>query len=73
MENIKEKIEAIVEKLTKDEALRTQFQKDPVKAVEKLLGVDLPDDIVDQVVKGVKGKMTADKLGGAVAALKKLF
>ena len=73
MENLKEKIEEIVEKLTKDEALRTQFQKDPVKAVEKLLGVDLPDDIVDQVVKGVKGKMTADKLGGAVDALKKLF
>ena len=43
------------------------------QAVEKLLGVDLPDDIVDQVVKGVKGKMTADKLGGAVDALKKLF
>ena len=73
MENIKEKIEEIVEKLTKDEFLRAQFQKDPVKAVEKLLGVDLPDDIVDQVVKGVKGKMTADKLGGAVDALKKLF
>ena len=73
MDNIKEKIEEIVEKLTKDEALRTQFQKGPVKAVEKLLGVDLPDDIVDQVVKGVKGKMTADKLGGAVDALKKLF
>lgn len=73
MDNIKEKIEEIVEKLTKDEALRAQFQKDPVKAVEKLLGVDLPDDIVDQVVKGVKGKMTADKLGGAVDALKKLF
>ena len=73
MDNIKEKIEEIVEKLTKDEALRAQFQKDPVKAVEKLLGVDLPDDIVDQVVKGVKGKMTADKLGGAVDVLKKLF
>ena len=73
MDNIKEKIEEIVEKLTEDEALRAQFQKDPVKAVEKLLGVDLPDDIVDQVVKGVKGKMTADKLGGAVDALKKLF
>ena len=73
MDNIKEKIEEIVEKLTKDEALRTQVQKDPVKAVEKLLGVDLPDDIVDQGVKGVKGKMTADKLGGAVDVLKKLF
>ena len=34
MDNIKEKIEEIVEKLTKDETLRVQFQKDPVKAVE---------------------------------------
>ena len=71
--DIKEQVERIVEKIQKDKALQAQFKKDPVKAVEKLLGVDLPDDIVDQVVKGVKGKMTADKLGGAVDVLKKLF
>lgn len=73
MDNIKAKIEEIVEKFAKDDALRAQFQKDPVKTVEKLLGVDLPDDVVDQVVKGVKGKLTADKLSGAADALKKLF
>ena len=71
--DIKAKIEEIVGKIAKDPALKAQFQKDPIKAVETVLGVDLPDDIVDQVVKGVKGKMTADKLGGAVDALKKLF
>jgi len=71
--DIKEKIEEIAEKLTKDEALRSQFQKDPVKAVEKLLGVDLPDEMIEQVVKGVKGKLTVDKLGGAMDSLKKLF
>lgn len=71
--DIKEKITEAVEKITKDEALQTQFQKDPVKAVEKVLGVDLPDDLMEKVVAGVKGKMTADNLSGAVDQLKKLF
>lgn len=71
--DIKEKITEAVEKITKDEALRAQFQKDPVKAVEKVLGVDLPDDLMEKVVAGVKGKMTADDLSGAVDQLKKLF
>lgn len=71
--DIKEKITEAVEKITKDEALRAQFQKDPVKAVEKVLGVDLPDDLMEKVVAGVKGKMTADNLSGAMDQLKKLF
>ena len=71
--DIKEQITAVVEKVTKDEALRELFKKDPVKAVEKVLGVDLPDDLVEKVVAGVKGKMTADNLSGAVDQLKKLF
>ena len=73
MELVKKKIEEVVEKIRNDKNFAAKFQKDPVKALEGVLGVDLPDDIVDQVVKGVKGKMTADKLGGAVDALKKLF
>lgn len=71
--DIKEQISKVVEKITKDEALRTQFTKDPVKAVEKVLGVDLPDDLVQKVVVGVKGKLTADSVSGAVDQLKKLF
>ena len=47
MTDIKEKIEELAEKIMKDSALQTQFKKDPVKAVEKLLGVDLPDDVID--------------------------
>ena len=73
MTDIKEKIEELAEKIMKDSALRAQFQKDPVKAVEKLLGVDLPDDVIDKVVKGVQAKVSVDKVSGAVDALKKLF
>ena len=71
--DIKAKVEEIVEKITKDKELQAQFQKEPVKAVEKLLGVDLPDDVVEKVVAGVKAKLTGDKLSGAADALKKLF
>ena len=71
--NVKEKVEEIVSKLTQDDGLRAQFQSNPVKAVEKLLGVDLPDDLAQKIVQGVKGKLTVDKLSGAADALKKLF
>ena len=71
--DIKAKIEEIVEKVTKDKDLKEQFQKDPVKAVEKVLGVDLPDDAVEKIVAGVKAKLTGDKLAGAADSLKSLF
>ncbi len=71
--DIKEKVEELVEKVTKDPALKEQFQKDPVKAVEKVLGVDLPDEAVEKIVAGVKGKLTVDAVGDVADKLKKLF
>lgn len=71
--DIKEKIEAVVDKLTGDKDLMDQFKKDPVKALEKVLGVDLPDEAIEQVVSGVKAKLTADKIGDVADALKGLF
>lgn len=71
--DVKEKIQEMVEKVTSDKDLQEQFQKEPVKAVEKVLGVDLPDDIVEKVVDGVKAKLTADKVSDVAGALKKLF
>ena len=71
--DIKAKVEEIVAKVQKDPDFLKQFQADPVKAVESVAGVDLPDDVVNQVVSGVKAKMTGDKIGGVVDGLKKLF
>ena len=71
--DIKEQIESIVEKLQKDKALQAQFKKDPVKAVEKLLGVDLPDDMVEKVVAGVNAKLSLDDVSGIVGNLKKFL
>ena len=71
--DIKAQIESIAEKIRKHNSLQADFKKDPVKAVEKMLGVDLPDEVIEKVVTGVKAKVSLDDLSGAMGALKKLF
>jgi len=71
--DIKEKINEVVEKVTKDKEFQEKFQKDPVKAVESVLGVDLPDDLVEKIIDGVKGKITAEKVSDVVDSFKKMF
>lgn len=66
--DIKAKIEEIVDKVKNDKDIGEKFQKDPTKTVEGLIGVDLPEDQINAVVEGVKGKVKLDgitsKLGG---------
>ena len=38
-----------------------------------MLGVDLPDDLIEKVIDGVKAKLTLDNAKDALGALKKLF
>ncbi len=71
--DVKEQISKVVEKVTKDPSMLKQFDKEPVKVIEKVLGVDLPDEIVEKVITGVKAKVASDKVSDAVDALKKLF
>ena len=61
------------EKVLNDKELMEQFKKDPIKAAEKILGVDLPDDIIEKVVAGVKAQITAESAKDVMGALKKLF
>ncbi|MBR5902929.1 MAG: hypothetical protein IKZ15_01745 [Clostridia bacterium] len=71
--DIKKKIEELVEKIQSDKELQAQFQKEPVAALESLLGVDLPEDQIQQLVEGIKLKLTADNIGSALGALGGLF
>lgn len=71
--DVKAKIEEAVEKLQKDPVLLKSFQSDPIKTVEKLVGVDLPDDKLQPLVTGIKAKLAASDLGGKLDGLKKLF
>jgi len=68
--DVKEKINEVVEKVQKDPNFMEEFKKDPVKAVESVLGVDLPDDVINQVIAGVKGKVSLDKASGVIDAIK---
>jgi hypothetical protein len=71
--DIKAKIEEIVAKIKGDKNLLANFKNDPVKTVEGLIGVDLPDDIVEKIVEGVKGKITVDKAKDVLGSIKGLF
>lgn len=71
--DIKEKIEAIVEKVKNDKSFAEKFKNDPVKAIESVSGIDLPDDMIDKVVDAVKAKITTDKAGDILGGIKKLF
>ena len=71
--DIKAKIEELAAKLQKDPALLQSFQKDPVKTLERLIGVDLPEEQLQPLVTGIKAKLAASGLGEALGGLKKLF
>lgn len=71
--DIKEQINKIVEKVKNEPEIAELFKKEPIKAVEKVLGVDLPDDVIEKVVEGVKAKVNLDKASDALGKLKKLF
>ncbi len=82
--DIKEKISDIVENAVKmlkeDKNLLKNFQDEPVKTLEKLIGKDLPDEQVEKVIELIKAKLTADDIAdkaedikGALKGLGKLF
>ncbi len=66
--DIKAKIDEIVDKVKNDKDFADKFKSEPVKAVEDVVGVDLPDDQIKGLVDGVKAKVDlggiADKIGG---------
>ena len=71
--DIKQLIEKLAKSVSENDAAKAKFEKDPIKAVEQVLGVDLPDEIVEKVIAGVKAKITADQISDAAGFLKKLF
>ena len=71
--DIKATVEDLIKKLKLDSALMDLFKKNPLQAVEKTLGVKLPDDQMKAVVDGVKAKLSLDKADGALDQVKGIF
>jgi len=67
--NVKEIIENLIDEIQKDGKLGAQFEKEPVKVIEKIIGKDLPDDVVEKIVDGVKAKIGMEKVSGALDML----
>lgn len=73
MQDIMEKVEELVKKISSNKALKDQFMKDPVEVLEKVLKVDLPNEQLDKVVDAIKAKLAVDDIGDALGALGGLF
>ena len=71
--DIKAKVEELVAEIQKNPKLLSQFKENPVPVIEKLVGMDLPDDQIMQLADLVKAKIDLDKAGDLLKGLGGLF
>ena len=66
---MKEKVNEIVKKVQSDPKMLDKFKKNPVKTVEGIIGVDLPDDQINSIVEAVKAKININDIGSSIKGL----
>ena len=71
--DIKAKIEEVVKKLMNDKSLMAKFERNPVSVIEELVGIDLPDQQVNQLIEGIRAKIKLDQVGDVLGGIGKLF
>lgn len=71
--DIKKMIEEAVEKFRKNPELLSKLDDEPVAVLEKVLGMDLPDELVEQLIDGIKAKLALEKVGDVLGGLGSLF
>ena len=76
--DIQKIINDVVAKLTGNPDLIKSFLSNPVQLLEKTFGIDLPDDQINQIIEGVKGKLDLSNIDlkeatGLLGNLKGLF
>lgn len=71
--DIQKIISDILEKLQSDEGLLAKLKENPTKTIEGLIGIDLPDEQIDAVVKGVMAKINLDDLGEKASGIMGFF
>ena len=71
--NIKDKVEELVAEIQKNPKLLSQFKENPIPVIEKLVGMDLPDDQIMKIADLVKAKIDLDKAGDLLKGLGGLF
>lgn len=71
--DIKGQINKLIEEISKNPNIKEQFEKEPVKAIENVIGIDLPDDVVMKIIDGVKAGLTMDGVSKAADTLMGMF
>ena len=66
-------INKAVAALKGDSSLKSLFGTDPIKAIQKVLGVEIPDDVMKKVVAGVTKVLGEEKATGLLAKIKAFF
>ena len=51
--DIEKIISDVLAKLKVDSSLKAAFLSDPVGTLEKKLGIDLPDEQINEIIKGI--------------------
>lgn len=67
--DIKAKVSELVEKIKGNPAMLERFKSEPVKVIEELVGIDLPDEQIKQVADLVKAKINLEKAGDLLGGL----
>lgn len=67
--DFKEKAEEIFNKIKSDKNIKAKFEKEPVKTVEEILGINLPDELIEKIIDTVKTKLTAENVSGIASKL----
>ena len=60
MDNIRDIAKRLIEIMKDDDKFEARFDRNPAKAIEDVLGIDLPDEKVNSIVKIVKSKLELD-------------
>ena len=71
--DIQKIITEAVKALTENEELLKAFNKNPAKTIEKIIGIDLPDDKVNAIVAGIKAKRGLDDVMDVAGKLFGMF
>ena len=50
-------------KMKNDPTFEAKFKEDPVKALENLMDIDLPNDAIDDIIAGIKAKIGINESG----------
>ena len=67
--DIQKLIKEALATLEKDDKLVEKFMKDPVKTLESILNIDLPDDQINPIIEGIKAKLNLNDILGQAKGL----